>query len=253
MLKHSEELAEFAGLALGDGSLTYRKGTNTLRFQLRGDAKSDRDHYLNFVIPLCNNLLSQILGKKVGVVEDINKNSFGVSIESSKIKPFFDFIGVPIGIKNELYIPKWIKENKQYSIAFVKGLFDTDGGISYKRNNTAKSNFHTVGIISISSISKNLIEETSEVLNLLNLKHYVRSYKSKTNVHRAFRIDIYRPHEKRFMKLVGSHNPKHLTKFNIAQKFGFCPPYTTLKQRKQILKGFVNPLLLYNSTDAGVR
>ena len=252
MFKHSEELAEFAGLAFGDGSLTYRKGTNKLRFQLRGDAKSDREHYLTFVIPLCNKLLNPILGRNVALVEDRKKNSFGVSIESAKIKAFFDFVGVPIGVKRELYTPGWIKEKREYSKAFVRGLFDTDGTISYLKNNTAKTNLHIVDYVSIVSTSKNLIEETSYILEDIGLKHYIKSFKSAGNVRRAYLVAIYRPHVKEFMAAIGSHNAKHLTKFEIGQKFGFCPPYTTLEQRKQILKGFVDPLLLYNSVDAGV-
>lgn len=246
MIKYSSELAEFVGLVFGDGSVTFRKGTNKIRFQLRGDAKGDRDHYLQFVIPLCNKFFEPILGKKVSSVEDRKKNSFGIAIESPKTKTFFEEIGINIGIKEELFIPNWIKENENYSKAFVRGLFDTDGSISYGKNNTAKNNFHIVGTIGICSTSKNLIEETSQILKKVNIKHYLKNFKSQTNKKRAYKVTISRPHVREFITIINSHNPKHLTKYKIANKFGFCPPYTTFEQRKQILKGFVDPLSLYS-------
>lgn len=245
----SEELAEFVGLAFGDGSLIFRKNTDKLRFQLRGDAKSDKQHYLQFVIPLCNKLIGfPFLGKEVNLIEDRKNNAFGISIESRNIKNFFEQLEVPVGVKDELSIPQWIKQNTKYSLAFIRGLFDTDGTIGYKKNNTAKSNLHMVDRISITSTSAILINGVSEIMQKANLKHYVRNYKCKTNKKRAYVVDLYKPHVKRFMSMVGSHNPKHLTKFKIGERFGFCPPYTTLEQREQILKGFIDPLSLYKST-----
>ncbi len=85
-VKFSEELAEFVGLVLGDGSVTFRKGTNKVKFQLRRDAKEDRLHYLKFVIPLCNKLLEPTLKKQVSLIHDRKKNTFGVSVESPQDK-----------------------------------------------------------------------------------------------------------------------------------------------------------------------
>ncbi len=168
-------------------------------------------------------------------------------LKAPKIRTFFEESGIKIGKKEELFIPNWIKEDVKYSKAFVRGLFDTDGTISYKQNNTAKSNLHVVGVVSICLTSQNLILEASEILRRLNLKHYVRNYKGKTNEQRSYRSDLFRPHHKKFFQIVGSHNSKHLTKLAVEQKFGHCPPKTTLEQREQILKGFIDPFLLYKT------
>ncbi len=40
-MEKTEKHAELVGLHFGDGSLIWRKGTNLLRFQLRGDATTD--------------------------------------------------------------------------------------------------------------------------------------------------------------------------------------------------------------------
>ena len=176
-------------------------------------------------------MLKPILGKEVSLIHDRKKNAFGVSVESPRIRTFFEESGIKIGKKEELFIPNWIKGNIEYSKAFVRGLFDTDGTISYKQNNTAKSNLYVVGVVSICLTSQNLILEVSEILRKLNLKHYVRDYTGKTNERRAYRIDLFRPHHKEFFQIIGSHNSKHLTKFTVEQKFGHCPTKTTLKQR----------------------
>ncbi|MFH1664201.1 MAG: LAGLIDADG family homing endonuclease [archaeon] len=186
-----------------------------------------------------------MLGREVRTVFDRNRNCFGVSVESNTLVNFFQELEVNVGKKEELLVPDWIKNNENFSKAFIRGLFDTDGSISYKKNNTAKSNLHTVGVLSIVSTSKILITDVSFILSHLGLKHYVRIHKKSNGEKDAYRIDIYNPYLSKFMCVIGSHNPKHLTKFEIASKFGFCPPYTTPIQRKQILKGVLNPFSLY--------
>ncbi|PIN85326.1 MAG: hypothetical protein COV47_02725 [Candidatus Diapherotrites archaeon CG11_big_fil_rev_8_21_14_0_20_37_9] len=97
----------------------------------------------------------------------------------------------------------------------------------------------------ICSTSKILIQETSEILRGFGSKHYFRRYKKKDGEKDGYKVEVYRPHDAQFMALIGSRNPKHLDKFEIGQKFGFCPPKTTSKQRRDILKGLLNPHSLY--------
>lgn len=242
----TEKHAELVGLHYGDGSLIRRKETNKLRFQLRGDAITDKAHYDTFIIPLCNELIGfPLLGRKVRTVRDRKRNCFGVSIESPQMNDFFRVLGVQVGRKEELSIPDWIKENQEFSKAFVRGLFDTDGCIYYRVNNTAKTYLNKVGFIEISSTSKNLIEDSSILLSILNIKNYVRLYKKTNGEKDCYKLNVHRPHVKEFMEIIGSNNPKHLTKYWIWKKFGFCPPRTTPQQREQILKGELNPLSLY--------
>lgn len=48
-----------------------------------------------------------------------------------------------------------------------------------------------------------------------------------------------------WMKNIGFRNPKHLTKYSIWKKFGFCPPNTTILERRQILRDDIDPLTFY--------
>ncbi len=252
-MEFTEKHAELVGLHFGDGSFTVRTGTNRLRFQLRGDAHEDRAHYEDFIIPLCNELIGiPLFGRSLCTVFDRKLNSFGVCVESCRILGFFQALGIPIGEKHELPIPEWIKSNNEFSKAFVRGLFDTDGGIYYKKNNTAKSQLNTVGMLHICSTSKVLIYETSGILSRVGIKHYIK-HGIKTNGERDYyKIEVYRPHHRSFLEAIGSHNPKHLTKFWVAEKFGFCPPRTTLEQRRQILKGDLSPLSFHSEGTVAV-
>ncbi|MBI2148125.1 hypothetical protein HYU23_00445 [Candidatus Woesearchaeota archaeon] len=50
-----------------------------------------------------------------------------------------------------------------------------------------------------------------------------------------------------WMKLTGFNSRKHLTKYLVWKKFGFCPHYTNLPQRELILKGELDPYSFYKS------
>jgi len=39
------------------------------------------------------------------------------------------------------------------------------------------------------------------------------------------------------MEKIGFNSTKHLTKYEVWKKFGYCPPNTNIRQRKQILEG----------------
>jgi len=253
-MEFTEKHAELVGLHYGDGSFTFRHDQNTFRFQLRGDAVSDRAHYEEFIIPLCNEVASlPVLGRGVRTVWDRKLNSFGICIQGSKLKDFFAALGIAPGMKGELPVPKWIMENDGFSKAFVRGLFDTDGGIYYGRNNTAKSRLPTKGVIKIVSVSRVLMADVSVILQRLGIKHYFRAGKKYAKNRKVPHfVVIYPPHIHTFMRVIGSHNPKHQSKYNIAQKFGFCPSRTTPIQRGQILKGELNPIsLLKRGSDSG--
>ncbi len=120
-----------------------------------------------------------------------------------------------------------------------------DANISYKKykkNNNSKSKLHKVGVILITSYSKSLIYDASTLLTRLKIKNYAIDEKPNRWGKLWYRVKIYPPHVSEFFNIIGSHNPKHITKYMIAERFGFCPPHTTLAERQQILKGELSAL-----------
>jgi len=250
MIERNENTAELVGLSLGDGGLNYRTGNKRLRFQLRGSLKEDKEHYDNYIIPLFNKEIMNpaFNGKKVGVVFNKNAGFYGISKESEKLILLNEVLGIPIGVKKELFVPRWIKDNKKYTRRFLRGFFDTDGSISCQRNYSIKDNkYHTQIRISLSCCSNNLIKEIRDLLAALEfkclLKKYVWREKKWSTLYSVvlsggIQVD-------RWFKLIGSKNPKHATKYFVWKKFSFCPPYTSLEERKQILKKEISPYFWY--------
>ncbi|MDP1729533.1 MAG: hypothetical protein Q8L27_05010 [archaeon] len=131
MIERNENTAELVGLSFGDGGLTYRKGKNSKRFQLRGSLMEDKEHYDSYIIPLFNNEIMQpLFHRDVGVVFNKRAGFYGISTESTKIEEPLNWLGIPTGVKNELFIPDWIKSNEKYVRRFLRGFLDTDGCVT---------------------------------------------------------------------------------------------------------------------------
>ena len=247
-VKRNEVTAELVGLSFGDGGLTPRKGTRKMRFQLKGHLVEDREHYDNYILPLFNKeIMFPIFGRKVGIVFNKNKNIYGLTVESVKIEKYLNYLGIPSGAKKELYIPKWIKENKKYSLKFLRGFFDTDGCLSCQRNYSIKNNkLHTQIRLYLACCSKNLMEEIYNILRSLGFKCSFTIYKKRRPWRDLYLVKLSGGIQvERWFKLSGSKNPKHITKYLIWKRFGFCPPYTNLSERKRILKKEISPNSCY--------
>lgn len=241
--------AELVGLSFGDGGLTYRNNSRRVKFQLRGDLREDKNHYDNYVIPLFNKeVMLPLFSREVGIVFNKRINFYGLSVESVNIEKPLNYLGIPSGVKKELTIPNWIKDNRGFLLSFLRGFFDTDGSISCQRNYSIRNNkFHTQIRISLSSTSKKLMEEIYSSLRSMDYKVLIKSYTPKKKKEkRSYNIVLSGGIQvSKWMDEIGSKNPKHVTKYLVWKTFGFCPPYTSLELRKKILKKEVSPYSCY--------
>ena len=107
-------------------------------------------------------------------------------------------------IKQQVDIPDWIKRNKKYKIACVRGLIDTDGCIfthCYKVN----GKWYSYKKIAFRSFSKPLIFSVFKILNDCGIN-------SRMAQENDLRIDSTAD-VKRYFELIGSHNQKHLKRY----------------------------------------
>ncbi len=237
------ELAEIVGLSFGDGSLTRRKKGGHLRFQLRGNVTEDRGHYDEYVINLFNkNVSLPIINREVSVIECKSPicKSYGFAIQSNKLGNFLNSLGIPIGVKDELIIPEWIKSNQKFIACFLRGFFDTDGSIYCHRNYSLrnKSSYNQI-CIKLTTTSQKLGFELKNLLrNNLEIKCTLWTSRGKSPRKTAYNIQIGGGIcVNRWFQIIGSKNPKHVTKYLIWKQFSFIPPYTCLEQRKAVLAG----------------
>jgi len=241
--------AELCGALIGDGWIH----SNERNLFLAGDPKEDKSYYDYRITQLFNNLSIKVNPKHFPYWK-----VYGISLYSkSKIKKFLD-LGVPKGKKSfTAEVPEWIKKSNKYiKSSFIRGLFDTDGGIWCQKDytkyaNNFNSKYHTKIRLRFTSISIQLQKQTLKLLNDLNYKCKLRILKNRDTIKRPNNKDVHiiamdklKDIHNFFNKLIPS-NEKHLTKYRIWKEYGFCPPYTKIKQRKDILKKKINPYDLY--------
>lgn len=249
IVKRNSNTAELVGLSFGDGGLTFRKNSKRVKFQIRGDLREEKDNYDKYIAPLFNKeFMLPIFKRKVGFVYNLKKNFYGISVESIRIEKPLNYLGIPSGVKKELIIPNWIKKNSRFAKRFLRGLFDTDGTIFCQRNYSIKNNlYHTQVKIGITSTSRKLINGISKLLKTLNFKFVLIGRKSHIGIDGLKRRNSYTIRidgsiqVNKWFREVGSKSKKHVTKYLVWKKFGFCPPKTTLNDRKKMLKNKLNP------------
>ena len=147
--KLSDELAEETGLHIGDGSMNFYNNKNNFKgmYSLRGHIFDDVDHYKKRISKLYKEIYSFVPNllsmKSTGV--------FGFQVWSDCIVTFKnEVLGLPLGNKINIKIPKILLNDKDYFISVIRGIFDTDGCIYLEKKNNKL--YPRIQIATISSI-----------------------------------------------------------------------------------------------------
>lgn len=117
--RQSKKLAEFIGICLGDGYSSIYQTEITL------NAIADKE-YIPYVVSLSHTLF---LGATISYKKKVSENAVHVLINS---KDGSDFLRKMGNIPNNKFIPSWIYKRPSYIKACIRGLFDTEGSISFK-------------------------------------------------------------------------------------------------------------------------
>lgn len=195
--KYSEELAEFVGIVLGDGGITQHQLTITLH------CKDDKE-YGEFVV----DLIKRLFNVPIGISYDKKCSAVDFNISRSELVRFcIEKLGLKRGnkIKQQVDIPDWIKQNKLYSIACVRGLIDTDGCI-FNHRYKVNGKFYSYKKLAFTSLSKPLRQSVFNILENVGLN-------PRSAQDRDIRLDSIEDVQKYF-QIVSSSNPKHLRKYS---------------------------------------
>lgn len=194
---YSGDLAEFVGIVLGDGGLTYGQLVITLNCV-------DDLEYSNFVADLLFKLFGFLPKRRV------RRNSKVILIRASRVDliRFCQKIGLKLGnkIKQQVNIPDWIKNNLDFKRSCLRGLVDTDGSLIIHKYKS-KGKPYVYKKIGFTSKSSPLLKSVSEILNELNIKH---RFGNNFDIRIEAKNDV-----EKYFNLVGSHNPKHLKRYRI--------------------------------------
>ena len=239
----SLELAEICGIHAGDGYMRLREG-NKGEVDINGSLE-EKDYYDNHVVPLFNKEFNLEIKSRF-----FSRGSYGFVSYKKEIRDSLILLGFPTGKKSRtVKIPKTILESSDFGFktAFLRGLFDTDGNIFFRKsynnlNNFKNSNNH-YPVIRIVTTSKFLAEGVIKLLHELDILFSYYSYDpKKSSEGRQYLLSISGIDGlERWMKLIGMKNSVKLSRYLVWKKFGFCPTNITLKQREDILNGKLDP------------
>lgn len=192
--KHSEKLAEFVGIMMGDGGISEYQIVITLHH-------IDDLEYSGFVVDLITKLF-----KVIPSIYPSPKNSVNDIVVSRKeLVRYLHELGLPIGnkVRQQFDIPEWIKSNQKFSIACLRGLIDTDGCV-FTHRYKVKGKWYAYKKLSFTSASMPLRE--SVYMLLREYGFYPRIADSNVRLDRVEDIE-------RYFSNIGSHNPKHLRRY----------------------------------------
>lgn len=192
----SSQLSEFCGILLGDGNLSKTQVCVTV------NARDDRG-YEYFVA----SLLERLFHRRPGITRKRNDPCVYLYIGSVRLLQFLRSIGIYATnkVKEQVDAPKWIFRSPCLMRAFIRGFFDTDGSV-YRLRFGVQMNFTNRAMPLLQSVREMLIRLGFRASEINGYSFYLTR-----------RIDLKRYYEK-----IGTHNPKHLQRF---QKFGI-PSFT---------------------------
>lgn len=182
--QYSADLAEFFGIMLGDGNLTH--------FQVMVTLGTKEMSYANYV----KNLMEKLFCSHVKICIRGN-NCKDVYMGSVVLTDWLQKEGLVFNkVKQQVEVPTWIFEKKEYMKRFLRGFFDTDGSVCKLR----------FGIqISFINLSFPILLALQEMLNKLE---YRPSEISSHKVYVTKRSEV-----KRFFAEIRPANKKHLDRF----------------------------------------
>lgn len=188
------DLAELLGIILGDGGIT----NNQIRITL--NRKTDKDYAI---------FVRQLIYKIFGEYPTISKREsvLDLTLSGVNLVEALENLGLKRGNKvlNQVAIPEWILSNNEYSRVCIRGLVDTDGGLYFHHHTTKGIKYFNIGL-TFTNHSKPLIHGVYKTL--------IKNGFSPSLVKNK-RIYIYNLEEiKRYFKVIGSNNPKHIKRLN---------------------------------------
>ena len=205
---HSEKLAEFIGILLGDGGITKRQVIITLH------KFDDKDFGM-----YTKNLISELFSIEPPIFE--RESTLNLVISRTKLVNFLVDQGLQIGnkVRNQIDIPEWIKKSAPYTRACVRGLFDTDGCFYIDKHRYKDKIYYNCAM--------NFTNKSLPILSFF--KSSLESLKFCPTQKTKFGVFLRREQEiLDYFKKVGSSNPKHKNKFQkyFQEKYGEAPKWS---------------------------
>jgi hypothetical protein len=191
----SQELAEFIGIMLGDGDISENQISVSLNL-------NDEQEYASFI----SDLINRLFGLRPSIHYYKSSGIYRVRVSSLNLIEYLSSIGLQRGKKTtqQFNIASWIIDNRELKSAFVRGMMDTEGSF-YSYKHIVHNRPYENSALCFTNYSNSLVQLMFSTLKELGFNPRVTKN----------RIYLYRRKEiGRYFKEIGTHNPKHLQKYN---------------------------------------
>ena len=244
----TSDLAELIGIIVGDGHITL-KHNKKYEIVIVGHITEDEDYHLSRVCYLFRSLFNlqyipQIFRKDMALR--------GIDVSSKAIVTFLvEEMGLSYGNKMqaEKLVPRIILNSPpETKAAFIRGVADTDFTLRFKRRKTVKNPFHYDPFIDGHFGNKQFAYDVLNIICSLGIHAYFLITRKEKDGKKFIGYHISSSGKRnlqKWMETICFNNYKHTTKYDIWDTYGFCPPYTTLKEREEILSGDAGLLKKY--------
>lgn len=123
----SNDLAYIIGIALGDGNLSNPNG-RAVRLRITCDKK-----YPSLINKIEVTIQKLLPTNRISRVNS-GPNYLNISCYSNKWERWLGWsVGNGSKIEQKVRVPTWVKHNKYYTLACLRGLFETDGSVYIDR------------------------------------------------------------------------------------------------------------------------
>ncbi len=151
------------GLAIGDGNLSNSNG-RAVRLRISCDLK-----YPNLINTIIKSLKELFPNNQISTIKR-GENCLDVSCYSNHLENLLGWKAKEGSkFKQDVTVPRWIKENEIYSIECLRGLFQTDGCIYFDRG---------YNMVNFTTIIERLALDVMSMIKNLGFKAHV--YKIST-------------------------------------------------------------------------
>ncbi len=195
--KMSPYLAEFIGIMIGDGSITPYQAIVSL------NTTTDKE-YIVYV----NALIKRLFGLESTLRPKLPADCTNIVVSSRDIVEFLLSLGLPLGdkVRAGIDIPEAFKKDPDLLAACLRGIFDTDGGIFLEKHMRPQG-VYAYPRMAFVSASPRLRQSIYDGLTSLDIR-------SKERQHRSVNIERFTD-IKKYFRIVGSSNPKHLERYTL--------------------------------------